>query len=269
MTESVLVENLSGSVRLEVLTDGEGEPVVLLPSAMRGAADFSLLQDSLTEAGYRSLAIHPRGAAGSTPPTADISLPDLADDVAVVVERLAAGRAHIVGHALGNIVARATASYRPEVAATVAVMPCGGHDLNAHPVPPEVLTAFPRCHDETLSDDERREALSVAFFAPGNDPSSWLHGWWPGSTFGAATRTDPEEWWRAGTAPILIIQPRNDAMAPIAVGRDAAAALGERATYVEIPHCGHAILPERPVEIAANLVAFLRAHPLDAVPSTP
>ena len=161
-------------MRLEVLAEGEGEPVVLVPSAMRGAADFAQLQRALTAAGYRSLAVNPRGAGRSTPPTADISLRDLADDVAFVVEQLGAGRAHLVGHALGNIVVRATASYRPEVAATVAVMPCGGHSLGAHPVPPEVLVAFPRCHDETLSDDERLDALRVAFFAPGNDARSWL-----------------------------------------------------------------------------------------------
>ena len=76
-------------------------------------------------------------------------------------------------------------------------------------------------------------------------------------------QTDPEEWWRAGTAPILIIQPLDDAMAPTAVGREALAVIGERATYVEIPGCGHAILPEQPEAIAANVVAFLRAHPLD------
>ena len=263
MADTIVIEDRGRGVRLEVLAEGQGEPVVLVPSAMRGAADFAQLQRALTAAGYRSLAVNPRGAGASTPPTADISLRDLADDVAFVVEQLGAGRAHLVGHALGNIVVRATASYRPEVAATVAVMPCGGHSLGAHPVPPEVLVAFPRCHDETLSDDERLEALRVAFFAPGNDARSWLDGWWPGSAFGAVVQTDPEEWWRAGTAPILIIQPLDDAMAPTAVGREALAEIGERATYVEIPGCGHAILPEQPEAIAANVIAFLRAHPLD------
>ena len=213
-------------------------------------------------AGYRSLAVNPRGAGRSTPPTADISLRDLADDVAFVVEQLGSGRAHLVGHALGNIVVRATASYRPEVAATVAVMPCGGHSLGAHPVPPEVLVAFPRCHDETLSDDQRLQALRVAFFAPGNDARSWLDGWWPASAFGAVTQTDPEEWWRAGTAPILIVQPLDDAMAPTA-GR----ARGPRQAWGpgelrRDPRCGHAILPEQPEAIAENVIAFLRKHPL-------
>ena len=135
-------------------------------------------------------------------------------------------------------------------------------NLGEYPVPPEVLVAFPRCHDETLSDAERLDALGWRS-APGNDARSWLGGWWPGSSFGAVVQTDPEEWWRAGTAPILIVQPREDAMAPTAIGREAVAALGDRATYAEIPLCGHAILPEQPEAIAVNIIAFLGAHPLE------
>jgi pimeloyl-ACP methyl ester carboxylesterase len=265
MADAIVVEDAARGVQLEVLAEGEGEPVVLVPSAMRGAADFADLQRALSAAGYHSRAMYPRGAGRSTPPDADITLRDLADDVVFVVEQLGSRRAHLVGHALGNIVVRATASYRPEVVASVAVMPCGGHNLGAHPVPPDVLAAFPRCHDDTLSEAERLDALRVAFFAPGNDASSWLEGWWPGSNFGAVTQTLPEEWARAGDAPILVIQPLDDAMAPTAVGREALGMFDDRVTYVEVPRCGHAILPEQPEVIAANLIAFLRAHPLGTV----
>ncbi len=257
----MLIEDDDRDVVLEVLAAGAGEDVVLVPSALRGAADFSTLQRDLAAAGYRSLALNPRGAGASTPPRSGVTLRDLADDVAYVVSTLARGPVHLVGHALGNVIVRATASYRPEVAATVTVMPCGGHNLGAHPVAAEVLTAFGRCHDHSLPDDERLEALRVAFFAPGNDPTSWLDGWWPRSTFAAAVMdADPEGWWRAGTAPILIIQPTEDAMAPTEAGREAAAAFGVRATYVEVEHCGHAILPEQPDAIASHVVDFLRAN---------
>jgi pimeloyl-ACP methyl ester carboxylesterase len=263
LAESMIIEDTARNVTLEVLVAGDGDNVVLVPSAMRGATDFADLQRSLAESGYRSLALNPRGAGASSPPTAKLSLRDLADDVAFLTSTLATGRAHLVGHALGNIIVRATASYRPEVAATVTVMPCGGHNLGAYPVGNDVLAAFARSHDQTLSEGERIQALSVAFFASGNDPRSWLDGWWPSSTLGGVTMlSDPEEWWRAGSVPILIMQPREDAMAPTMAGREVAAALGERATYVEVPQCGHAILPEQPEVVAANLIAFLGAHPL-------
>jgi pimeloyl-ACP methyl ester carboxylesterase len=58
--------------------------------------------------------------------------------------------------------------------------------------------------------------------------------------------------------PILIIQPLQDAMAAPEVGREAAAALGPRATYREVPNCGHAILPEQPDVIARHVIDFLR-----------
>ena len=138
-------------------------------------------------------------------------------------------------------------------------MPCGGHNLASSPPDARVVAAVARCHDERLSDADRIEALRVAFFAPGNDASVWLDGWWPRSQgiAGAIGRTDPELWWRAGGAPLLIIQPMNDAMAAPEVGRSAAAAIGPRARYVEIDDCGHAILPEQPEAVARHLIAFL------------
>jgi pimeloyl-ACP methyl ester carboxylesterase len=260
--ERTTVEDKDRGVVLEVLIEGAGPDVVLVPSAMRGAEDFALLQAALTDAGYRTLAVNPRGAGRSTGALDNLMLRDIADDLAFVIGERCEGPAHLVGHALGNILVRATASYRPEVAITLTVMPCGGHDLVTHPVDPEVIAAFGRCHDQTLPASERLAALQRAFFAPGNDPSVWLNGWWPaaGGVAAALARTDPEEWWRGGTVPVLIIQPLDDAMAAPEVGRQAAAALGGRATYREVPHCGHAILPEQPDAIAHHLIEFLRLH---------
>jgi pimeloyl-ACP methyl ester carboxylesterase len=102
--------------------------------------------------------------------------------------------------------------------------------------------------------------MQIAFFAAGNDPRPWLEGWWPGGhAIGEAMRrTDWHEWWQAGDAPVLIVQPFEDAMGPLEVGRELALALGSRARYVEIMHCGHAILPEQPQQVAAVLVDYLR-----------
>ena len=54
----------------------------------------------------------------------------------------------------------------------------------------------------------------------------------------------------AGEADVLIVQPLQDRLCPIKIGRDLALRLGARARYVEVPHCGHAILPEQPEAIA-------------------
>ncbi len=258
----MMIVDKDRGVELEVLEQGSGPDVVLLASALRPATDFALLQAALTKAGFRSLAVNMRGIGKSRGPEGEFTLEDIADDVAGVINQACGGRAHVVGHALGNIMARATAAYHPDLVSTVAVMPPGGHALGKYPVAAHVLEAFARCHDESLPDAVRLEALQIAFFAPGNDASSWLTDWWPsGAAISAAfQRVDPETWWRAGGRPILVIQPMKDAMAPPEVGREMAQALGSQVTYVEAPNCGHAILPEQPDLIADLIIGYLRDH---------
>ena len=166
---------------------------------------------------------------------------------------------HVVGHAQGNIFARVTAAYRPEVVRSVSLLACGGHDLAESPPAAAVVENFERCARTDLSDAERVESLGIVFFAPGNDASVWLDGWWPsGDVREALTNTDSSEWATAGHAPVLIVQPLEDAMSPAQVGRTLQQMLGERGTYVEAPHCGHAMLPEQPELIAREVVRFLR-----------
>lgn len=255
----ILVEDSERGVTMDSIVEGEGPDVVLIASALRGARDFAQLQQDLADAGFRSIAIHMRGAGRSSGPDGDFDLRDLADDVAGVIEELCEGSVHIVGHALGNIIARGTGSFHPELVRSVTVMPCGGHDLGKYPVSDEVIQAMTRCHDESLSEDERRKALSIAFFAPGNDPGGWLEDWWPNSTIvsSAALKNDPQEWWQAGGKTMLILQPLEDAMSPRQSGLDSVKALGAQASYAEIPHCGHAILPEQPELVARSVIAFL------------
>tara|TARA_A100001391_G_scaffold1033_9_gene1543 strand:- start:13702 stop:14490 length:789 start_codon:yes stop_codon:yes gene_type:complete len=258
----LLVRDESRGVEIQALVEGAGPDVVLIASALRGAEDFAGVQAALTAGGFRSLAINMRGAGKSTGPGEGLTLRDVADDVALVIERECGGRAHVVGHALGNIVARATASYRPDVVRTVTAMPGGGHNLAKYATPPEVLRHFSRCHDLSLPKAERIESLQVAFFAPVSDPSCWLDGWWPSAraVSQAAQQAAPEEWWRAGDVPILIVHPRDDAFSPRSASRETAEALGERATFVELPDCGHALLPEAPGPVAENLIRFFRAQ---------
>ncbi len=257
-----LIEASSPSVEIEVVVQGEGDSVVLLPSAGRGADDFALLQDALAKAGFRSLAVNFQGAGRSSRPEKGLDFRAVAADVAAVITRLADGRAHVVGHALGNTVARATATWHAPLVRTVTTMPAGGHNIADFPLDPRVMHHFPRCHDDGLSEAERLESLEIVFFAPGNDAHCWLGGWHPqaSAVSQAMQGSSCDEWADAGSAPVLIVQPLQDAMLPRIAGRQLALRLGDRAQYVEIPNCGHAILPEQPELVAANLVGFLRAH---------
>jgi len=100
----------------------------------------------------------------------------------------------------------------------------------------------------------------VAFFAPGNDPAVWRNGWFApvAQMQSAATRASPvERWWSAGRAPMLVVQGVQDAVAPPENGRALAAEFGARVILHEIDGAGHAMLPERPEEIAARVLEFL------------
>jgi pimeloyl-ACP methyl ester carboxylesterase len=262
-TSSTVIDDADRGVQLEVLIEGAGPDVILVPSALRGASDFAVVQDLLARAGYRTIAVNPRGAGKSTGPIDGATLRDAADDVAAVIRSLGDGPVHIVGHALGNIVSRATASYHSELIKTVTVMPCGGHDVDRSTLA-AAIEHVARCSNATLSTEERLAALRICFFAPGNEPpQSWLDGWWPETGWVAAAfhASDPQDWWRAGGLPMLIVQPVDDVLCTVASGRETAVALGAQAWYVEVPHCGHAILPEQP-EVITDLVGrFLRDHP--------
>ena len=48
MADATVIDDQTRGARLEVLTAGAGEPVLLVRSAMRGAADFSQLRRHLT-----------------------------------------------------------------------------------------------------------------------------------------------------------------------------------------------------------------------------
>jgi pimeloyl-ACP methyl ester carboxylesterase len=247
---------------VEIIVEGDHPRVVLIPSARRSGDDFAVLARDLLEAGYGSVAVNLRGIGRSSPQVGQPTLRDVADDIADVIVAMDVGPMHVVGHAQGNIFARATAAYRPEVVRSVSLLACGGHDLNESPPTAEVVENFERCARADLSESERVKSLGVVFFAPGNDASVWLNGWWPsGDVREALTNTDSSEWATAGKAPVLMLQPLEDAMSPAQVGRTLKEMLGDRGTYVEVPRCGHAMLPEQPEIISREVIRFL--HDID------
>ncbi len=58
----------AGDAQLEVLAQGSGPTVVMLPSLGRGASDFDAIADRMVEAGFRVLRPQPRGIGKSTGP---------------------------------------------------------------------------------------------------------------------------------------------------------------------------------------------------------
>jgi pimeloyl-ACP methyl ester carboxylesterase len=247
-----------GDARIEVLAQGSGPPVVMIPSLGRPAEDVDDLSRRLAEAGYRALRPQPRGIGGSTGPMQGITLHDFARDVAAVIEHNGGEPAVVAGHAFGNFVARTTAADFPDL--TRAVILLGA--THVWPVPPEVRASINKTHDMRLPQEERIRCMQHAFFAPGNDPRVWLDGWHEEVMLAerSATEATPKnEWWHAGTAPILDVQPAHDVMTPPESRNRYRDEFGaQRVTTTLIPRAGHALLPEQPEAVAKAVLEYLK-----------
>lgn len=242
---------------IDVMVEGEGPPVVMLPSLGRGAADFDDLAARLVHGGFTAVRPEPRGIGGTEGLRPDLTMRDLAGDVAAVIAAVDRGPAVVVGHAFGNRLARMTAVAHPELVTGVVCIAAGG--LVA---PPTDLSATLRSvFDLSRSPDEHTDDVRRAFFAPGNEPDETWRGGWFGlvaAAQGHATRSTPiEDWWLAGSARVLVLQGSHDVFAPPENGERLAAEAPERVTLVTIAGAGHALLPEQPVAIAAAILDWL------------
>jgi pimeloyl-ACP methyl ester carboxylesterase len=73
----------------------------------------------------------------------------------------------------------------------------------------------------------------------------------------ATDATPQAEWWQAGTAPILDLQPEQDVMIPPESRSRYRDELGARVTIVSVPDAAHALLPEQPEAVARALLRFI------------
>ena len=243
---------------LEVLTQGKGPAIVLLPSLGRGAADFGDIARNLAGAGYRVLRPQPRGIGASTGPWSGVKLEDLAADIAAIIEHDACGPAFVVGHAFGNRVARVLATVRPDLVRGVGLIAA---NVGRNPSPPDVRAAIRLSADLRAPADARIKALQFVFFAPGSDASVWLDGWHPEVLAAqriAGDLTPRELDYAAGTAPVLYIQPSHDPLARHDDAEEYKKALGTRVTVIVIPNSAHAVIVEQPGAVSEALIAYAR-----------
>jgi pimeloyl-ACP methyl ester carboxylesterase len=187
-----------------------------------------------------------------------ITLHDFARDVAAVIEHNGGGPAVVAGHAFGNFVARTTAADFPDLVRAVVLLGA----THVGPVPPDVRASINKSHDMSLPEDERIRCMKHAFFAPGNDPRVWLDGWHEDVMHAERAATDAtprEEWWLAGRAPVLDVQPEFDVMTPPESRNRYRDELGaDRVTMTLVPQAGHALLPEQPEAVAKALLDYLK-----------
>ena len=253
--EHFIVDRGDAEIEVAVLGDG-GPTVVLLPSLGRAREDFDDLAGRLARNGFRVVLPQPRGIGKSQGPLEGLTLHDFGDDVAAAIRKVVDTPVAILGHAFGNRVARVVASDHSNLVTKVVLLACGG----AVPAAPEAIETMYRSFDLSLPVEERMEAVRQAYFAPGNDPAVWEGGWHSqvARAQSKANRSTPvEEWWAAGNADILVVQALQDIIAVPENARLLAAEFANRVTVMEIDGAGHAMLPEKPLEIAEIVIDWL------------
>jgi pimeloyl-ACP methyl ester carboxylesterase len=254
-----------GNVQIDVMRQGQGPVIVMLPSLGRSVRDYDQVAERLVADGFRVLRPEPRGIGLSKGPMENLSVHDFAKDVAAVIEHENKGPVVVVGHAWGNFAARQLAADRPDLVRGVVVAAASAGKVppgsNEKPINADMRKAIDGPSDMKLPEAQRLEYLRKAFFAPGHDPCVWLTGW-HAETHEAeshARNTTPvDDYFAAGTAPILDLQAENDAVAPRRFSQVLKNMLGDRVTVVVIPNAGHALAPEQPQAMADAIAAFAR-----------
>lgn len=240
-------------------------PVVLVPSLGRAAADFDDLARRLAAAGHPTVAVDPPGVGSPAASVDTTDLHDLAAHVAAAIDAAGVGPdpVHLVGHALGNRIARCLTADRPDRVRSLTLLAAGGL---VEPEP-EVWRALLGCFVIDAPDADRLADIGVAFFADPAGAVHWLDGWYPEvATVQAAAvrRTDRDDWWGARAPHVLVVQGLQDRVAVPENGRRYVADLRAEAVdarLVELHGAGHALLPEQPDAITEALLAFFASQP--------
>ena len=250
-----------GNATIDVIDEGSGPLVVLLPSRGRDSEDYDEVASGIAKAGYRVLRPQPRGTGASTGPMTGLTLHDFARDVAAVIAHAGGGPAVVAGHAFGNWVARMTAADHPRLVRGVVILAAAAKSYPGFAGAKRLVEAVKKAGDPALADAERLKYLRAAFFAPGHDASVWLQGWYPEvneSQFAAGRATKQEEWWRAGSAPLLDLQAALDPFKPRETANELKEEFGERVTIAVIADASHALIPEQPAAVVEAIVAWMR-----------
>src|SRR3954452_4794332 len=248
-----------GDVAIDLIAEGKGPLIVLLPSRGRDSEDYDEVAAGLATAGFRVLRPQPRGMHASKRPLRDITLHDLARNVATVIERENAGPAVIVGHAYGNWVARMTAVDHPRLVRGVVLAAAA-----AKKFPPRLSQLVSKSADESVPEAERLAAMQEIFFASGNDPKIWLKGWWKEASEAqrvAAANVKQSDWWAAGNVPLLDLQAGIDPFKPKGSRDDLKNEFPDRVTLAVIPNTSHALLPEQPAAVVKAIAEWVRKLP--------
>jgi len=250
-----------GNVQIETIVNGSGEIIILLPGLGGDATAFDNFTPLLNKKGYKTIAINMRGIGGSKGPLENLTLHDLANDIADIIKNLEEQSIHVLGWAYGNRVVRCLAEDHPDLIKSVILLAAGGK------VPPDEETSkeFAKLWNPNLSREERLKAIKFSLFSSSTDMETVINSMsgrktWPEATQAqskANFATPVKEWWNGGQAPMLIIQGNDDRMAVPENGQILKDNNPDRVKLVNIEKAGHLMVFEKPNQVVKEIISFL------------
>jgi pimeloyl-ACP methyl ester carboxylesterase len=109
-------------VTLDVLSQGTGEPVMLIQPGVIADAYAPLFSAPVLAERYRLVTFHRRGFAGSSHPQQPASVAEQAADTKAVLQYFGITQAHVVGHSYGGAVALQLALDGPAMVHSLALL---------------------------------------------------------------------------------------------------------------------------------------------------
>ena len=150
-------------LKLYYESEGDGEPVVLIPGFAAGRWIW-FKQTAELSRNFRVIVFDPRGVSASDKPEGPQTIGLLADDVAHLLQTIGVSSAHIVGASFGGFVAQEFALKYPSLTRKL-VLCCTSFGGPNHVVPaPETLLAL--ASTKGLNSEERMRANLLLAFTP-------------------------------------------------------------------------------------------------------
>jgi pimeloyl-ACP methyl ester carboxylesterase len=163
---------------LEFEITGEGEPVLLIHGAFIAEAYAPLCAEPTLTSRCRLLRYHRRGYAGSSKVKAPFSLADQAADCRALLRHLGIGRAHIVGHSSGGVIALRLARDAPEIVHSLVLLEPALLDVPSEGLLTEALVPVLERYG---AGDKEGATDSFIRMALGSDYRAWLDRLIPGA----------------------------------------------------------------------------------------
>jgi len=276
-----------GDVRLHVVSQGSGPPVLLLHGFPEFWYSYRHQMQALADAGFRAIAPDLRGYNLSDKPKgiAAYGIEKLADDVEGLIRALGHDRVHLVGHDWGGYLAWYVAAHRPHLVSRLVVLN-GPH--------PKIMAR------ELLTPGQLAMSWYMFFFqlpvvpekvvAKRESLERILRGWSPAAktafsdadidAFTEAMQRPGAaraalNWYRAALrSPLRSLRtPKIQAPTLVVWGElDRCLGLGQlrglerevrHLTVVRLPDAGHFVQQERAEEVSARIVDFLKDATVD------